>query len=850
MQDLLNWKKYASILSDSFNIFNCKKIMQNKNIIIKGARTNNLKDIDVKIPKNKLTVVTGLSGSGKSSLAFDTIFAEGQRRYIESLSNYAKQFLGTIPKPDVDHIEGLSPAISIDQKSTTRSPRSTVSTMSDIHDYLRLLYTRAGQIHCHECGTNLQRKIFKNNGNKEKQIIYTCPKCSVTTKDFNISSFSFNSPEGACPDCKGLGKKLVIDPEKVMPNPRLTILEGAIRPWTRATGFTKKYIEKLERLSRKYKFNLNMPVGELSNQAKDIILFGTKNTEATGEEFFEGVVEILQDKYSKTNSDYIKKELKTFMVQKICPTCKGARLKPESLSVYIDEKNINQFSNLTISDAKEFLIKYSKTQKQEIIKPIVDQIITRLGFLEDVGLHYLTLSRNSASLSGGEAQRIRLATQLGSYLTGVLYILDEPSIGLHVSDQNKLIKTLFRLRDLENSVIVVEHDEQTMRAADHIIDLGPGAGEFGGKIVAQGDYDKIIKSKKSLTAKYLRGERKIEAPEKRRLGKGEIKIFGAKEHNLKNIDVKIPLNTLTCFTGVSGSGKSSLVSDILARSLKQKFYRAKSEPGKHKKITGIENVDKVIVVDQSPIGKSPRSNPVTYTGIFTLIREVFAQLDQSKKRKYNTGHFSFNVVGGRCETCKGDGVLKFEMYFLPDSYVTCPVCQGKRYNSEILDIEYKPSHAKSGKNIADVLDMTVTEAINFFKKHDLIVYKLKVLESVGLGYIRLGQSATTLSGGEAQRIKLATELARKDTSKTLYILDEPTTGLHFEDIRKLLNVLQALVDKGNSVIVIEHNLDVIKNADHIIDLGPDGGVNGGEIVAQGTPEEIKKSSKSITGKYL
>lgn len=825
--------------------------MKNKFIHIKSARVNNLKNIDVKIPKNLFTVITGLSGSGKSSLAFDTIFAEGQRRYIESLSNYAKQFLGNLSKPNVESIEGLSPAISIDQKSSVRSPRSTVATMSDIYDYLRLLYTRAGVSYCPNCQVKLQRKKFQGqngiNGKKERFVKYRCPKCDYTTNDFTISSFSFNSPEGACLDCRGLGKKFVIEPSLVMPNPRLTLEEGAIRPWSRSTSQSKSNKEVFDTLKKFHKINLNTPIGKLSQKAKDIILYGTPEIKEDQPGYFEGIIKNLETKYKDTSSDYIKKEIKKYMVEKTCPTCNGARLKKESLAVKIYDKNIFQMLEMTIGELKLFL----KGQKfDEVVKPVVSKIIERLGFLEEVGLHYLTLSRNSTTLAGGEAQRIRLATQLGSYLTNVVYILDEPSIGLHARDQKKLIKVLKKLRDLENTLLVVEHDEATMRAADNIIDMGPGAGEFGGEIVENGPYEKVIKSKKSLTAKYLRGERKIDKPKKRRTNSKHLVIKGAKEHNLKNVDVSIPLNTLTCVTGVSGSGKSSLIRDILANSLRNKFHRAKLSIGKHKSIIGTQYLDKVIVVDQSPIGKTPRSNPVTYTGVFSLIRDVYANLDQSKKRRYNAGHFSFNVVGGRCETCKGDGVLKFEMYFLPDSYVTCPVCNGHRYNKEILDIYYKPTHYPNPKNIADILDMTVTEALKFFKDHKLIYHKLKVLDSVGLGYIRLGQSATTLSGGEAQRIKLATELARKDTSKTLYILDEPTTGLHFEDIRKLMKVIHALVDKGNSVVVIEHNLDVIKNSDYIIDLGPEGGKEGGKIVAKGTPEQIAKSKKSITAQFL
>jgi len=827
--------------------------MTKDHIIIKGARVNNLKNIDLKIPKNKLTVITGLSGSGKSSLAFDTIFAEGQRRYIESLSNFAKQFLGTIPKPDVDHIENLSPAISIDQKSTIRSPRSTVATMSDIYDYFRLLYTRGGVISCSKCNAKMIKKIVKNPGivgRKDKSAQYFCPNCSNVIADFNLSSFSFNTPEGACADCRGLGKKMVIDPELVMPNPRLTLAEGAIRPWARSTSQIKGYNRILETLAKKYHFNLDTPIGKLSAKIKELLFYGIKDNK--NDKSFEGIIKELETKYHHTDSEYVKKEIKKYMVETLCPTCHGARLKPESLAVKFANLNIFELCKFPVSALKNFLAKELAKIKSnhELIVPILKEIITRLGFLEEVGLGYLTLERNSITLSGGEAQRIRLATQLGSYLTGVIYILDEPSIGLHSQDQENLINVFYKLRDLGNTVIVVEHDLETMKAADNIVDLGPGAGEFGGEIVASGIYNEILKSKKSLTAKYLRGDKVIVVPARRRISTKNLIIKGATEHNLKNIDVNIPLNTLTCVTGVSGSGKSTLVNDILAKYLKKKFYKAKTHPGACKAIVGTQFIDKVIVVDQSSIGKTPRSNPVTYTGIFSLIREIYTELPQAKSRRYATGHFSFNVVGGRCEACKGDGVLKFEMYFLPDAYVTCPVCNGMRYNKEILDIYYKPENFIEGKNIAQILEMTVTEALKFFTDHPLVRHKLEIMEQVGLGYIRLGQSATTLSGGESQRIKLAAELARKDTNKTLYILDEPTTGLHFEDINKLLKLLQALVDKGNTVLVIEHNMDVIKSADYVIDLGPEGGIAGGRIMAEGTPEKIIKSKASITGKFL
>lgn len=821
-----------------------------KYIIIKGAKVNNLKNINVKVPKNKLTVITGLSGSGKSSLAFDTIFAEGQRRYVESLSNYAKQFLNTIPKPEVDHIEGLSPTISIDQKSSLRSPRSTVATMSDVYDYLRLLYARYGILYCLKCNKKLKKK--KINDNNKIIVNYFCEKCNHQFSKPTISSFSFNSPEGACPDCRGLGKKMVIDPEEIMPNPRLTLFEGAIWPWSRSTSQSKTINDLLKKLEKNHRISLNTPVGKLSKRAKNIILYGTKDLDKSDLKYFEGVIENLENKYQNTSSDYIKTEIKKYMVERICPTCHGTRLKKESLAVKIIDKNIYELGLLTISELKEILIKniQNKISKDHLIMPIIKEIINKLSFIEQVGLSYLTLSRNSTTLSGGEAQRIRLATQLGSYLTGIIYILDEPSIGLHPKDQAKFLNVLNKLRNSENTVIVVEHDRSTMEIADNIIDIGPGAGEFGGKIVDYGTYEDIYKSKKSLTGKYLRGEKYIDIPSKRQKGEKKIIIKGAKENNLKNIDVSIPLNTLTCITGVSGSGKTSLIFDILAKYLKKKFYKAKINPGQYSLITGSQNIDKVIVVDQMPIGKTPRSNPATYTGLFTLIREVYASLKESKTKRFGSGHFSFNVAGGRCENCKGDGVLKFEMYFLPDAYITCPLCQGKRYNKDILNIYFKPDHIKEGKNIAQILDMTVLEALNFFKDYKLIYHKLKVLDDVGLGYIRLGQSAITLSGGESQRIKLATELARKDTTKTLYILDEPTTGLHFDDINKLLKVIHALVDKGNTVLIVEHNLDIIKNADYIIDLGPVGGKEGGYLLFSGTPEELIKDEKSITGKYL
>jgi excinuclease ABC subunit A len=821
-----------------------------KNIVIRGARVNNLKNVSIQIPRNSMTVVTGLSGSGKSSLAFDTIFAEGQRRYIESLSNYAKHFFDNQEKPQVDSIEGLSPTISIDQKSSIRSPRSTVATMSDIYDYLRLLYSHIGTIYCPTCNLKLSKvkqskSETKASGNNHPN--YKCTSCDYQILKPNISFFSFNSPEGACLDCKGLGKKLVIDSNLIMPNINLTILEGAIRPWSRSTSQSKVYSEIYSNLGKYHKINLNIPIKKMSKANKELILFGTPEIDKNSHQYFAGVVSLLDEKYKSTSSEYIKKEIKKYMVEKTCFTCKGARLRKESLSIKVNGLNIYQLTNMTVVDIEKF---FKNHKYDSFIKPVVDQIILRLGFLKQVGLDYLTLSRPSTTISGGEAQRIRLSTQLGSYLTGVIYILDEPSIGLHSRDQYKLIQVLKKLRDLQNTVIVVEHDKSTMQSADYIVDLGPGAGEFGGKIVEKGSYGQLINSKRSLTAKYLRGEKKSYIPTKRRLSNKYLIIRGARENNLKNINVRIPLNTLTCVTGVSGSGKSSLVNDILASYLKVKFHNAKKNIGKHKQIVGCSYLDKAIVVDQLPIGKTPRSNPATYTGIFNLVRDLYANIELSKKRGYGSGHFSFNVIGGRCENCKGDGMLKFEMHFLPDSYVVCPLCKGSRYNKKILEVQYRPDGQNISKNIAQVLEMTVSQAMIFFRSHKLIYHKLKILDSVGLGYLRLGQSATTLSGGEAQRIKLATELARKDTAKTLYILDEPTTGLHFEDVNKLLKLIHALIDKGNSVIVIEHNMDVIKSADYIIDLGPEGGNRGGQIVAQGTPEEIMKNPLSITGQYL
>ena len=945
-----------------FNInFQYRKM---NSIKIKGAREHNLKNIDLEIPRDKLVVITGLSGSGKSSLAFDTIYAEGQRRYVESLSSYARQFLGVMQKPDVDYIEGLSPAISIDQKSASRNPRSTVGTITEIYDYMRLLFARAGIPHCPECGKPvtgqtateiteqivkstkktrriailsplisdkkgehkhifdqiqragfvrvrlnntimdleeaekvdlerqkkhsidvvLDRLIIESDGiddsNRKRLfdsiekaldlgngriVIYdfetksdenfsenfACIDCGISLSEIAPRSFSFNSPHGACPNCHGLGSTQEIDPKLVMPNPRLSIAEGAIRPWSRSTGHATWYFSIMEKAVSSHGVDILKPVKNLSKEDLRVVLYGTGTETFNVRGYtttYEGVIPNLERRFRETDSDYVRREIAKYMVTKVCSECEGARLKKDVLAVKILDKNIIEISRLNIEQSYIFFNslyeKLNQTQKQ-ISHQIIKEIKERLRFLIDVGLPYLAIDRNAATLSGGEAQRIRLATQIGSGLMGVIYILDEPSIGLHQKDNAKLIKTLKKLRDLGNSVIVVEHDEETMREADHLIDVGPGAGEEGGEIVWQGSPADIQKSKCSTTADYLSGRKKIETPKIRRLGSGEeIEIVGATENNLKNLNVKIALNKFVCVTGVSGSGKSSLINDILAKSLSKEYHRAETDPGKHKEIRGKEKLNKIINIDQSPIGKSPRSNPATYVGVFTPVRELFASTKEAKMRGYRAGRFSFNVKGGRCEKCRGDGTLKIEMHFLPNVYITCEECKGKRYNKEALEINYKE------KNIADVLDMTVSEAAIFFKNIPTIYTKLAVLVEVGLGYIKLGQPATTLSGGEAQRIKLATELSRRGTGKTLYILDEPTTGLHFDDVKKLLKVLNSLVDKGNTVLVIEHNLDVIKSSDYVIDLGPEGGDKGGEVIAAGTPEEIAKNKKSFTGQYL
>ncbi len=939
-------------------------------ITIRGARVHNLKNISLDIPRNKLVVLTGLSGSGKSSLAFDTIYAEGQRRYIESLSSYARQFLGLMDKPDVDQIDGLSPAISIDQRSTSHNPRSTVGTVTEIYDYLRLLYARVGVPHCPKCGREVakqsvdqivkrlqtqpagselvllapvvrdqkgehrgilaelkksgytqvrfdgyemsmdeaeDKKIDKQKRHTievtvDKVIVSTdkdditrlhdslvtaldlgdgivrvksssnnnellfsehlaCPHCSLDLPSIEPRSFSFNSPHGACSTCTGLGTKLEVDPDLVIPNKRLSIAEGAVRPWSRTSANQTWYYRILEAVAREHKFSLLEPVSKLSREHLKIVFYGTGeqnyNVNA-GESYagkvreffttFEGVIPNLMRRYKETESDYMRSEIERYMRVWPCPECNGKRLKPEVLGVTLLDKSISDVAKMSVSIAVEFFnILENKLSERslKIVRQVIKEIKARLLFLVDVGLEYLTLDRAAATLSGGEAQRIRLATQIGSSLVGVIYILDEPSIGLHQRDNDKLIATLKRLRDLGNTVLVVEHDEETMMAADQLIDIGPGAGKHGGEVVAQGTPQEVARDKKSLTGQYLSKRLQISAPAKFHTGNGkQLIIEGASEFNLKNIKVEIPLGKLVCITGVSGSGKSTLMTEILAKALAQHFYNAKELPGKHKQIKGLEHIDKVIDIDQSPIGRTPRSNPATYTGVFTPIRDLFSQLPEAKIRGYDPGKFSFNVKGGRCEACEGDGLVRIEMHFLPDVYVECEECHGKRYNSQALEIHYK------GKNISDVLQMTAEEAATFFENVPQVRDKLKVLCEVGLGYIHLGQSATTLSGGEAQRIKLATELSRRSTGRTLYILDEPTTGLHFEDVKRLLQVLNELVERGNTVLVIEHNMDVIKCADWIIDLGPEGGDKGGEIVACGTPREVAKVKRSYTGQWL
>ncbi|SHH20651.1 excinuclease ABC subunit A [Caloranaerobacter azorensis DSM 13643] len=935
--------------------------MSKDKIIIKGAREHNLKNIDLEIPRNKFVVFTGLSGSGKSSLAFDTIYAEGQRRYVESLSAYARQFLGQMEKPDVDYIEGLSPAISIDQKTTSKNPRSTVGTVTEIYDYLRLLFARIGIPHCPKCGkvitsqtidqmvdqildlengTKIQvlapvirgrkgehQKVFENirkegfvrvrvdgeirdinediklDKNKkhtievvvdrikikddirnrladsletalnlsegiviidvvnEREMLFSqkfaCVDCGIGIEELSPRMFSFNSPYGMCPYCNGLGSYKKVDPELVIPNPNLSINQGAIAPFNSTSEDT--YYYKIFKAIAEYNgFDLDTPIKDAPKKFIKELLYGTGNRSITFKyesRFggirtykapFEGIINNLERRYKETVSDYMREKIESYMSINPCPHCNGARLKPESLAVTVGELNIAEVTELSVRQALEFFDKLELDERQKYIaNQILKEIKERLKFLVDVGLDYLTLSRSAGTLSGGESQRIRLATQIGSSLVGVLYVLDEPSIGLHQRDNERLLKTLRNLTDLGNTLIVVEHDEDTMYSADYIVDIGPGAGVHGGEIVAQGTVEDIKKCEKSITGQYLSGKKKIEVPKTRRKPNGKwIEVIGAREHNLKNIDVKIPLGVFVCVTGVSGSGKSTLVNEILYKRLSQELHRGKQKAGKHDEIRGIEHIDKVINIDQSPIGRTPRSNPATYTGVFDFIRDVFAMTPEAKMRGYKKGRFSFNVKGGRCEACKGDGIIKIEMHFLPDVYVPCEVCKGKRYNRETLEVKYK------GKTISDVLEMTVEEALEFFDNIPRIKNKLKTMYDVGLGYIKLGQPSTQLSGGEAQRIKLATELSKRSTGKTLYILDEPTTGLHIADIHKLINVLNKLVDTGNTVLVIEHNLDVIKTADYIIDLGPEGGDKGGTIVAQGTPEEICKVKESYTGKFL
>lgn len=931
-----------------------------KYIRIRGARQHNLKNINLDIPRDKMVVITGLSGSGKSSLAFDTIYAEGQRRYMESLSSYARQFLGQMDKPDVDYIEGLSPAISIDQKTTSRNPRSTVGTVTEIYDYLRLLFARVGHPHCPRCGKPVNQQsldqmldqllalpertkllimaqavrgkkgehkkllehirkegytrlridgeirdageeiqLEKNKKHTIEVVIdrliirseirprmaesmevalkmgqgvayvqivdgeqlmfsqnFACEDCGISLPEITQRMFSFNSPFGACPVCSGLGSQMEMDLELVLPDKAKSLAEGAIAPMS--TNVKGYYMRQMDALVQKYGCTLDTPWQEMPAKLQQKLLYGT------GEEIlefgyenmfgqykihripFEGVMNILNRRYRESESDTMREEYENYMSVNLCPECHGARLKPEVLAVTIGGKNIQQVTDMPVAQCQEFFQQVEFTDRELTIgRQVLKEINARLGFLAKVGLEYLTLSRAAGTLSGGEAQRIRLATQIGSGLVGVLYILDEPSIGLHQRDNNKLLEALKNLRNMGNTLLVVEHDEDTMRVADHIVDIGPGAGSQGGYVVAQGTAEEIMAVPESVTGQYLSHKKFIPVPEKRRQGNGNfLEILGAEENNLKKVHLKLPLGVFTVITGVSGSGKSTLINEILYKAVASKLYRIKGRPGKFKKLLGMENVDKVIDIDQSPIGRTPRSNPATYTGVFDLIRTLFSQCSEAKMRGYKPGRFSFNIKGGRCETCKGDGIIKIEMHFLSDVYVPCEVCGGARYNQETLEVKYK------GKSIADVLNMTIEEAVEFFKNVPRIANKLQVLQDVGLGYVKLGQSATTLSGGEAQRVKLATELSRRSTGKTLYILDEPTTGLHTADIHRLLEILQRLVDGGDSVVVIEHNLDVIKSADYIVDLGPEGGDKGGMIVAQGTPEEIVKVKASYTGKFL
>ena len=933
-----------------------------KYIRIRGAHEHNLKGINVDIPRDKFVVLTGLSGSGKSSLAFDTIYAEGQRRYMESLSSYARQFLGQMEKPDVESIEGLPPAISIDQKSTNRNPRSTVGTVTEIYDYFRLLYARVGIPHCPKCGKEIKKqtvdqmvdqimelpertkfqllapvvrgrkgehvkvlqqakksgfvrvridgnmyelseevKLEKNKKHNIEIVVdrlavregiekrlsdsietvlklsdglmivdvidgepinfsqsFSCPDCGISIDEVQPRSFSFNNPFGACPVCAGLGYKMEFDVDLMIPDYSVSLNDGAIvcTGWQSSNKEGSFTHATLEALAREYKFSLDTPFGELSDEIRDVIINGThgrevkvyykgQRGEGVYDVVFEGLIKNMQRRYRETFSDTMKQEYEQYMKISACDECKGQRLKKESLAVTVSDKNIFEITSMPILELQDYLKNIHISEYQHKIgDAILKEINGRISFLVDVGLDYLTLSRATATLSGGEAQRIRLATQIGSGLVGVAYILDEPSIGLHQKDNDKLLGAMLHLRDLGNSLIVVEHDEDTMKAADYIVDIGPRAGEHGGEVVAVGTAEDIMKNENSITGAYLSGRKFIPVPSERRKPTGTIKIIGARQNNLKNIDVEIPLGVMTCVTGVSGSGKSSLINEILYKSLAKNLNRARTIPGDHDRIEGMEQLDKVIDIDQSPIGRTPRSNPATYTGVFDLIRDLFASTPDAKAKGYKKGRFSFNVKGGRCEACSGDGIIKIEMHFLPDVYVPCEVCGGKRYNRETLEVKYK------GKSIYDILDMTVEEAVKFFENVPMIHRRIKTLQEVGLGYIKLGQPSTTLSGGEAQRIKLATELSKRGTGKTIYVLDEPTTGLHFEDVNKLVEILRKLSDTGNTVVVIEHNLDVIKTADYIIDIGPDGGDKGGRVIAKGTPEQVAKSKKSYTGEFL